>query len=84
MSSDREAAIVELYSKLKTLRERSWSESDLIPELEGLTAQLRRLQDEEAEEMRQRSESSAFLKPGEGWAALEEAKRLLRKYCESD
>jgi hypothetical protein len=71
----RNSAIDALYKELHQLMSRQ--EPGLEGEIERKLARLRSLQREEAAAMRQRFEASLHLKPGEGWQALSEARRLL-------
>lgn len=69
----REREIDALYGELHRLMAESPDASALAPKLD----RLRRLQRDEAEEMRRRFEASLSLAPGSGLAVLQEARRLL-------
>lgn len=71
----RDAAIDRLYSELRQLM--SQPESSADPEIEQKLARLRALQQEEAAAMRERYIARSPLKPGAGWQALSEARKLL-------
>lgn len=71
----RNAAIDRLYAELRQLMSRSESSAD--SETEQKLALLRTLQREEAAAMRERYIARSPLKPGAGWQALDEARRLL-------
>jgi hypothetical protein len=59
---------------------RAETETALNSEIEKRLTELRKLQEEEADEMQGRFESSLTLKPGEGWQALRRAEALLARY----
>lgn len=71
----RNAAIDALYAELRQLMSRPEPGAD--SEIEQRLAQLRALQREEAAAMRQRYEARTHLKPGTGWQALSQARKLL-------
>lgn len=71
----RDAAIDRLYVELRQLMSRPESSAD--PEIEQKLAVLRALQKEEAAAMRERYMTRSPLKPGAGWQALSEARKLL-------
>lgn len=64
-----------LYAELRRLRERE--DPALSNEIESRFQRLRELQRQEAEAMRLQFESRLYLKPGEGWGALQQARTLL-------
>ncbi|HEX3129627.1 MAG TPA: hypothetical protein VH394_19980 [Thermoanaerobaculia bacterium] len=74
-SDARNATIDRLYAELHRLTSQPVPGAD--SEIEQRLARLRALQEEEAAAMRQRYEASSPLKPGTGWQALNEARRLL-------
>jgi hypothetical protein len=76
----RTEAIDRLYRQLRELRGRAETEPRLRPDIDVLFAELRSLQQEEADEMTRRFESQLLLKPGEGWEALQQATNLLARY----
>jgi hypothetical protein len=76
----RSRAISALYAELHQLMARREAEPHLAEQIRDRLAELRKLQEEEADEMRQRFEANASLKPGEGWQALREARELLARY----
>lgn len=71
----RDAAIDRLYAELRQLMSRP--ESSAASEIEQKLALLRALQQEEAAAMRERYIVRSPLKPGAGWQALSEARKLL-------
>jgi hypothetical protein len=71
----RDAAIDRLYAELRQLMSRP--ESSAASEIEQKLALLRALQQEEAAAMRERYIARSPLKPGAGWQALSEARKLL-------
>jgi hypothetical protein len=71
----RNAAIDRLYAELRQLMSRPGSSAD--SEIEQKLALLRTLQQKEAAAMRERYIARSPLKPGAGWQALDEARRLL-------
>ena len=71
----REAAIDRLYAELRQLM--GQPESSAASEIEQKLALLRTLQQEEAAAMRERYIAHSPLKPGAGWQALSEARKLL-------
>jgi hypothetical protein len=73
--SSRDAAIDRLYAELRQLMSRPESSAD--SEIEQKLALLRALQQEEAAAMRERYIARSPLKPGAGWQALNEARKLL-------
>jgi hypothetical protein len=82
LQSRRSAAINRLYREIRSLMESSTDpESDR--EIQVRFAELRRLQEEEADEVERRLESRLHLKPGEGWKALQRAEDLLARYEDS-
>lgn len=76
----REEAIDRLYSELRPLLSRAATDPSLREEAQGKLALLRKLQDEEADEIEKRFESGLLLKPGEGYRALERAREILARY----
>jgi hypothetical protein len=76
----RSRAISALYAELHQLMARRETEPRIEEQIRDRLAELRKLQEEEAEEMRQRFEANSSLKPGEGWKALREARELLARY----
>jgi hypothetical protein len=70
----RDATIDRLYAELRQLM--SHPEGSEL-EIEQRLAHLRTLQQEEAAAMRQRYEDRSHLKPGTGWQALSQARKLL-------
>jgi hypothetical protein len=74
-------AINELYVELRQLISRSAGDSSLNPEVQRRLAQLRALQREEAEKIRRSLDEGLHLKPGSGYQALDEARRLLAEYA---
>ena len=79
--SFRSAAIDELYVELHRLTEDSTVDPSDDPEIQGCIARLRALQSEEAEAMLKRLDDSLHLRPGAGYRALEEARRLLAEHA---
>jgi hypothetical protein len=79
----RTEAIDRLYRRLRELRGRAETEPRLKPDIDVLFAELRSLQQEEADELTRRFESQLLLKPGEGWQALQRATDLLARYEDS-
>lgn len=76
----RDAAIDRLYAELRQLLSRP--ESSAASEIEQKRALLRGLQQKEAAAMRERYIARSPLKPGVGWQALSEARKLLsEKTC---
>ena len=76
----RDAAIDRLYAELRQLLSRP--ESSAASEIEQKLALLRGLQQKEAAAMRERYIARSPLKPGVGWQALSEARKLLsEKTC---
>ena len=71
----RNAAIDRLYAELCQLMSRPEPSAD--SEIEQKLALLRTLQQEEAAAMRERYIARSPLKPGAGWQALSEARKLL-------
>jgi hypothetical protein len=71
----RNASIEGLYAELCQLMSRPETDVDL--EIEQRLERLRTLQQKEAAVMRQRYEARSRLKPGTGWQALSEARKLL-------
>ena len=76
----RSKAISALYAELHELMARRDAEPQVEEQIRNRFAELRRLQEEEAGEIRQRFETNAALKPGEGWKVLREARELLARY----
>lgn len=76
----RSRAISALYAELHGLMARRNAEPCVEEQIREQFAELRRLQEEEADEIRQRFETNATLKPGEGWKALREAREFLARY----
>ena len=76
----RSRAISALYTELHQLMARRNAEPHMEERIRERFAELRRLQEEEAAEIRQRFETNAALKPGEGWKVLREARELLARY----
>jgi hypothetical protein len=79
----RTETIDRLYRQLRDLRGRAETEPRLRPDIDVLFAELRSLQQQEADEMERRFESQLLLKPGEGWEALRRATDLLTRYEDS-
>jgi hypothetical protein len=75
--------INELYIELRRLNERSAVDPSVNPEIQNRLAQLRALQEEEAQKIRRRLDASLHLKPGTGYQALEEARKLLAEHAHS-
>ena len=71
----RDAAIDRLYAELRQLMSRP--ESSAASEIEKKLALLRGIQLKEAAAMRERYIARSPLKPGAGWQALSEARKLL-------
>jgi hypothetical protein len=71
----RNAAIDRLYAELRQLMSRP--DSSAASEIEQKLALLRGLQLKEAAAMRERYIARSPLKPGAGWQALSEARKLL-------
>lgn len=76
----RSRAISALYAELHGLMARRNAEPQVEEQIRERFAELRRLQEEEADEIRQRFETNTALKPGEGWKVLREARELLARY----
>lgn len=76
----RSRAISALYAELHELIARQNAEPTVEEQIRERFAELRRLQEEEAGEIRQRFETNAALKPREGWKVLREARELLARY----
>jgi hypothetical protein len=76
----REAAIDRLYSELRPLLSRAATDPSLKEEAQRKLSLLRKLQDEEADEIQRRFEASSLLKPGEGRRALDRADEILARY----
>ncbi len=70
----RSKAISALYAELHELMARRNAEPHVEERIRERFAELRRLQEEESAEIRQRFETNAALKPGEGWKVLREAR----------
>jgi dsDNA-specific endonuclease/ATPase MutS2 len=81
--ASRSDAIDALYSELRQLLATSIVDPSENPEIKSRFAQLRALQSEEAEAMRKRLDERLHLKPGAGYQALEEARRLLAEHANS-
>lgn len=79
-SAAREEAIDRLYSELRPLLSRAATDSSLREEAQRKLSLLRKLQDEEADEIEKRFEAGLLLKPGEGYRALERADEILARY----
>lgn len=75
--------IDDLYIELRRLNERSAVDSSVNSEIQNRLAQLRALQAEEAQKIRRHLDASLHLKPGTGYQALEEARRLLAEHAHS-
>lgn len=80
--SRRSEAINRLYREIRSLMESS-TEPESDPEIQARFAELRRLQEMEADEMERRLESRLHLKTGEGWKAMQRAEDLLARYEDS-
>jgi hypothetical protein len=76
----REEAIDRLYSELRPLLSRAATDPSLKEEAQRKLSLLRKLQDEEADEIQRRFEASFLLKPGEGRRALDRADEILARY----
>lgn len=76
----RSRAISELYAELHGLMAHRNADAHVEERIRERFVELRRLQEEEAGEIRQRFETNAALKPGEGWKVLREARELLARY----
>jgi hypothetical protein len=76
----REEAIDRLYSELRPLMSRAATDPSLREEAQSKLSLLRKLQDEEADEIQKRFEAGLLLKPGEGRRALERAREILARY----
>ena len=74
-------AIDDLYVELRQLMARSTGDPSLNPEIRSRLAQLRALQAVEAAKIRERLDEGLHLKPGSGYQALEEARRLLAQHA---
>jgi hypothetical protein len=74
-ADSRNATIDRLYAELHQLMSQPTPGAD--SEIEQRLARLRTLQQEEAAAMRQRYEARSHLKPGMGWLALSQARKLL-------
>lgn len=70
-----------LYVELRQLIARSAGNPSLSPEIQRRLTQLRALQREEAQRIRRSLDSGLHLKPGTGYQALEEARRLLAEHA---
>jgi hypothetical protein len=79
-NEEREAAIDRLYSELRPLLSRAATEPSLREEAQRKLSLLRKLQDEEADEIEKRFEAGLLLKPGEGYRALYRADEILARY----
>jgi len=77
----RRDAIGELYVELRRLIARSADDPSLNPEVQSRLARLRALQREEAEKIRRSLDEGLSLKPGTGYQALDEARRLLAEHA---
>lgn len=75
----REEEIESLYRELRNLMGRADDGPGVEAQIASRLTRLRQLQKEEAAEMRASIESQFHLKPGEGWEALREARRLLSR-----
>jgi TfoX/Sxy family transcriptional regulator of competence genes len=76
----REVLINRLYAELHLLRSRAATDPSLKDEVQAKLALLRKLQSEEAEEMRRRSDARLLLTPEEALQALERAREVLARY----
>ena len=79
--------ITNLYSELEELMARVDEDQRLTEVIEDRFTELRELQLEEAKAMRKRFEARFHLKPGSGWEALRQAKRLVHEakhFAEAD
>jgi hypothetical protein len=79
LQSRRSAAIKRLYREIRSLMESS-PEPESDWRIQARFAELRSLQEAEADEMERRLESRLHLKTGEGWKALQRAEDLLARY----
>ncbi|HEX6902314.1 MAG TPA: hypothetical protein VF789_21530 [Thermoanaerobaculia bacterium] len=79
-NSGREQAIDKLYSELRPLLSRAAADPNLREEAQRKLSLLRKLQDEEADEIQKRFEAGLLFKPGEGRRALERAREVLARY----
>ena len=66
-----------LYSEIRDLVARSSSDPGLMGEIDRRIERLRRLQEEEADELERRFEARLCLKSGTGWAFLRKMKERL-------
>jgi hypothetical protein len=82
VQSRRSVAINRLYREIRSLMESS-PEPESDREIQARFAELRRLQEAEADEMERRLESRLHLKTGEGWKALQRAEDRLARYEDS-
>lgn len=76
----RDRAISALYEELSLLLARPRTEPHLDEQIRQRFAELRRLQEEEADEIEKRFEAGLLLKPGEGYGALDRADEILARY----
>ena len=76
----RSRAISALYAELHGLMARRNAEPHVEEQIRDRFAELRRLQEEEADEIEKRFESGLLLKPGEGYRVLERAREVLARY----
>jgi hypothetical protein len=79
--ASRRDAIDELYTELRQLWARSITDPSANPEIQSCFARLRALQEEEAEAIQKSLDESLHLKPGSGYRALEEARKLLAEHA---
>jgi hypothetical protein len=79
-NSKREEAIDRLYSELRPLLSRAATDPSLREAAQRKLSLLRKLQDEEAQEIQTRFEAGLLFKPGEGRRALERARKILARY----
>lgn len=70
-----------LYAELRQLTASSAVDPSENPEIQSRYTRLRALQEEEAEAIQKSLDESLHLKPGSGYQALEEARRLLAEHA---
>ena len=78
-SKERNTRIDALYAKVRELMARGGGEPSAQAAIHDLLDELRKLQQVEADGMRQRFEARLFLPPGAGLEALRNARRLLEE-----
>lgn len=79
-NAKREEAIDRLYVELRPLLSRAAADPSLREEAQRKLSLLRKLQDEEADEIQKRFDAGLLFKPGEGRRALERAREVLARY----